>query len=303
MSDLESITLRSGDGRTEADFVPAANMLCSSLRHEGEELLDAGAGVAAYAEHGKTMGIPLLYPWANRLERFGYHAAGKEVTLPDGDPRIPVDPNGLPIHGVMPGLLRWQVDGSADDQVTARLTWNSDELLPLFPYRHQLGLEISVSDGALTIGTTVRASGEDALPVSFGYHPYLKVPGAPRQSWEIELDAFRKLILDERMIPTPEREPLENRSFVLGDTSLDDGFDGLPIPAEFRARVGGHGVRAGFLAGYPYAQVYAPPGHDFVCFEPMTAPANALNSGDGLQVVDPGHEYRAAFTIGVISPA
>jgi len=59
----------------EATFVPAAGMLCSSLRHRGQELLAQNAGVSAYAERGKTMGIPLLYPWANRLADFGYEVA------------------------------------------------------------------------------------------------------------------------------------------------------------------------------------------------------------------------------------
>src|SRR5262249_45422199 len=104
---FESITLTSADGSTTAEFVPAANMLCCSFAVDGDELLDRRRGVRAYAEQGKTMGVPLLYPWANRLEGFGYRAAGKEVALSDEDARIPRDDNGLPIHGVLPGLLRW----------------------------------------------------------------------------------------------------------------------------------------------------------------------------------------------------
>ena len=62
-------------------------MVCCSLKHEGIELLKLRNGVEAYAEAGKTMGIPLLYPWANRLDRFGYAAAGKTVSLSEEDPR------------------------------------------------------------------------------------------------------------------------------------------------------------------------------------------------------------------------
>ena len=50
-----------------ATFVPGAGMVCSSLCHDGAELLAQCNGVRAYAERGSTMGIPLLYPWANRL--------------------------------------------------------------------------------------------------------------------------------------------------------------------------------------------------------------------------------------------
>jgi aldose 1-epimerase len=91
---FESITLRSLDGTTDAEFVPAANMLCCSLKHLGVEILDRGRGVGAYAERGATMGIPLLHPWANRLAGFEYEAAGKRVSLRPGDGLIPTDDAG-----------------------------------------------------------------------------------------------------------------------------------------------------------------------------------------------------------------
>ena len=113
------------------------------------------------------------------------------------------------------------------------------------------------------------------------------------------LGAFRHLIVDERMIPTGEREPIERRSLCLGEQSFDDGFDGLAVPAEFEVAAGDYALTVEFLEGFAYAQVYAPTGHDFVCFEPMTAPTNALNSGNGLALVAPGAEYRAAFSVAI----
>jgi aldose 1-epimerase len=52
-------------------------------------------------------------------------------------------------------------------------------------------------------------------------------------------------------------------------------------------------------AGYPYAQVFAPAGEDFICFEPLTAPVNALNSGDGLRLAPPGASFTAEWSIEV----
>jgi aldose 1-epimerase len=156
---FESITLRSPDGSTGADFVPATNMLCCSLRHRGTEILDRGSGVGAYAERGATMGIPLLHPWANRLAGFDYEAAGKRVSLRPGDGLIPTDGAGLPIHGVLPGLLCWDVKDRQPDALAAVLRWKSPRLLELFPFEHQLRIEIGVGSAELRIATTLYARG------------------------------------------------------------------------------------------------------------------------------------------------
>jgi galactose mutarotase-like enzyme len=297
---FETLTITSPGGRTQARFAPAANMVCFSLVHDGIELLAQRQGLAMYAEAGKTMGIPLLYPWANRLARFGYEAAGKEVTLSESDTRIPRDSQGLPIHGVVPSLLSWDVAGGADgDAIDARLAWTSAELLELFPYPHEARVQAGVVDGSLTIASTVRASQGEPVPVSFGYHPYLQIEGVPREGWEVELGASRRLALDERSIPTGEREPVTEPRVTLGQSSWDTPFDGLPHPARFSVKGGGSMVTVTFRDGYEFAQVFAPAGEEFICFEPMTAPANALISGDGLPIVPPGGEHRAEFTVSV----
>jgi aldose 1-epimerase len=293
----ETVTLTSPDGGTEADFVPEANMVCCSLRHRGAEWLEQRLGLDAYVEQGKTMGIPLLHPWANRLERPGYAVAGKEVSLPQGDARIRLD-GDRPIHGVMPAFLHWELVGAPErSRVRAKLSWTSPELLEVFPFTHELELEAAVGDGLLTMDTTLYATGSDPVPVAFGYHPYLRIPGTSRTTWRIQLGAFRRLVLDERMIPTGERQAVDQRSVDLGDSSWDDAFDGLTTHARFDAATGDSSVEVEFLRGYAFAQVFAPPGTDYICFEPMTAPANALNSGDGLHVIAPGEDYRTGFRV------
>ena len=51
--------------------------------------------------------------------------------------------------------------------------------------------------------------------------------------------------------------------------------------------------------GYPAAQVFAPVADNVICFEPMTVPTNALNSGDRLSLVAPGERYIATFSFTV----
>jgi aldose 1-epimerase len=295
---FETLTITSAGGRTEAQFVPAANMVCCSLVHDGVERLEMRRGLVTYAEAGKTMGIPLLYPWANRLSRFGYRAAGQRVALDESDERIGRDSQGLPIHGVVPGFLGWEVtDAGKPATVEAHLAWTSAELLELFPFRHEAHVTIALADGELTIATTVRVTGDDPVPVSFGYHPYLRNPSAPRENWQVELAASRRLLLDEHGIPTGERQPVAQTRVTLDDTSWDTPFDHLAHPARWRASGGDATMTVTFESGYDFAQVFAPAGQQFICFEPMTATTDALNSGDGLRIVPPGGEHRAEFTV------
>jgi aldose 1-epimerase len=291
-----TVTIAAGD--TVAEFVPAANMVCASLRVGDAELLVSPYGLEAYAQAGKTMGIPLLYPWANRLDHHGYEAAGKQVTLPDPEGRYSLYSDGLPIHGALPGSLVWKVEEPPGcDRVHARLDWDGPALLELFPFKHDVEFEAVVSDGALSIATTVVASGPEPVPVSFGFHPYLSLPAGDRETWRVELGAAQRLTLDDRSIPTGQRTPLEQRNFVLAASSWDDGLAALDDPPVFAVAADDRRLSVTFDEGFDWAQVYAPPGKEFICFEPMTAAADALNSGEGLRVLEPGQRHRARFTV------
>ena len=288
----------------EATFVPAAGMLCASLRHHGEELLAQNAGVAAYAERGKTMGIPLLYPWANRLADFGYEAAGRSVAVPRDPGRIALDDNGLPIHGVIAGRMAWVLTdtASADARsLAAKLSWRESdaELFEVFPFRHELCYEARLSGGRLEIALTVHANDADTVPVAFGFHPYLSLPGVARDRWLIELPPMRPLTLDAHQIPVGHGQAQAAEAFELSEREFDDGFDSVADPAHFSVAVAGRRIELDFLEGYPYAQVYAPKGGQFICFEPMTAPANALRSGTGLRLLGAGESYSAGFSVNV----
>ena len=291
----ETVTIAAGS--TTAEFVPAANMVCVSLRVGDDELLHPTHGLDAYAERGKTMGIPLLHPWANRLHKPGYEIAGKAVNLPPAEGRYPLDPNGLPIHGALPGALVWEASRPGPDRVGARLRWDAQPLLELFPFEHELELEALICDGSLSIATTIVATGTDPVPVSFGFHPYLTLPAGHRGEWRLRLGATQRLVVDERMIPTGERRPLEHREQTLGDSSWDDGLAELDEPPVFSVSARGRRLTVTFDEGFDWAQVYAPAGEDFICFEPMTAPTDALNSGDGLIELAPGERHRTRFTI------
>jgi aldose 1-epimerase len=301
---LQQVELRDDERQLEATFLPSAGMLCCSLRHRGEELLAQNAGLAAYVERGKTMGIPLLYPWANRLAGFDYTVAGRTVVVPHDATRVSLDGNGLPIHGLIGGRLAWELDGTssaAAQSLSAQLRFEDarPDLFEVFPFRHDLRYRARLGGGLLEIEVMVHACGQDPVPIAFGFHPYLSLPTVSREAWRIELPAMRRLALEEHQIPTGPAEALPGQKFALGERVFDDGFDCVSDPARFAVAAGGRQITLELAEGYPCAQVYAPQGRSFICFEPMTAPANALRSGTGLRLLAPGERYCARFSVGV----
>src|SRR5947209_1913408 len=158
------------------------------------------------------MGIPLLHPWANRLSERRFHAAGREIDLDLAVDRLRLDPNGLPIHGLLAGHPGWVLNrehaGSDSASLSSQFDFRADpELIAAFPFAHELELKVSLSGPTLEIRTILRASGETPVPVSFGYHPYMTLPGVPREQWRVELPVSQHLVVDDRRIPTGEREP------------------------------------------------------------------------------------------------
>ena len=67
MADLTPVTLRDPSSPLSAVYVPGAGMIATSLSDGGHELRGQRRGLDAYVSARKTIGIPLLYPWANRL--------------------------------------------------------------------------------------------------------------------------------------------------------------------------------------------------------------------------------------------
>ncbi len=289
-----------------ATYVPTAGMVCCSLTHRGEELLGQRQGLRHYAATGSTMGIPLLHPWANRLGRLGYEIEGKRLDFPPDAPLLHFDANGLPIHGMVGGCPDWQVMEQAADPDSARLTARLDlttrpEFLALFPFPHFLELKIVLQNTALAVTTTILPTTDAAVPIAFGYHPYFTLPHVPRQAWEVDLPARRRLILDEKALPTGETEPCPPFSGTLGSRIYDDLFTEMAPHPIFRLKGGGRTVTVSFGEGYRFAQVFAPAEDEVICFEPMTAPINPFASGD-LAWARPGSPFSASFEISVEAP-
>lgn len=286
-------------GQLQAVFLPRAGMLCASLRHRGVELLRRVEDLDGAAEEGRTAGIPLLHPWANRLSGLRYRAGGHDVTLDPKSRLVHVDGRGLPMHGVPWSHLTWEVRDAAPDRVAARLDWIGGDLLAVFPYPHRVDLSATLQSDGLTLVTTLVAGREGPVPVSFGFHPYFGLPGQARADWRLTLPAMRRLSLDPRGIPTGRDDPFAGLDAPLNARAFDDAFAVLDGRTSMSIRGADRRISVVFLDGYSHAQVFAPREKDFIALEPMTAPTDALTSGRGLRLVPPGGTFTAAFHIHV----
>src|SRR5271156_6227688 len=126
---MHIVTLHDPSSPVVAQFVPAAGMIGTSLTDAGVELLGQRRGLDAYVAAGKTMGIPILYPWANRLGANTYTAEGTTVTLTAGQHGVRTDPNGLPIHGVLAAYPHWRGTHESGHELTREVDFSDEDLL------------------------------------------------------------------------------------------------------------------------------------------------------------------------------
>ena len=298
-----ALTLVSEPNGLEASFVPSAGMVGCSLRHRGEEVLGQRGGLPTYIAERSTMGIPLLHPWANRLARGRFSVSGGEVDLDRA--AVTHDPNGLPMHGLLNASGGWQVDRHQESEgggvVAAHFDFaDHEELMVAFPFPHEVLFEATLRDRTLTIRTIVAATGDRRVPISFGYHPYLRLPDVDRSDWEVEIPVSERLELDERMLPTGRRSAVRVEAGPLGTRTFDDAFTAPDGDAPLVLAGEGRRIEVTFGEGYRFAQVYAPADDDVIAYEPMTAPTNALvDGGPDLPVLEPSERYEATFSITV----
>jgi aldose 1-epimerase len=296
--EFETVTLRDPSSSLSAVYVPGAGMIGTSL-NDGIELLGQRRGLDAYVGAGKTMGIPLLYPWANRLSARTYEVDGVSVTLAPDAYGVRVDNNGLPIHGLLAAYAGWQLREVSDQKLTAELDFGAhEELLQSFPFPHLVEMAVELSDRTLTVSTTVTATTDKAVPLVYGYHPYLQLADVPRAEWQVEMPAMRHLMLDDTGIPNGATVESPAVAEPLGDKLFDDGFDQVAEGAVFAVSGGGRRLEVRFEQGYPAAQVFAPASETVICFEPMTASTDALRRG-GYRSARPGEPDTTVFSIRV----
>jgi aldose 1-epimerase len=311
---VEIVRLADAASRTEVSIAPSVGNMAYEMSVAGKNALwFPYSGPAAFRENPSMCGVPFLAPWANRMDGDAYWANGKRYLL---NPELGLhrDAHGKPIHGLLRFSPAWTLEAAGSDAhcayVASRLDfWKHPEMMAQFPFAHSIAMTHRLASGALEVETTLENLSNDPMPVAIGYHPYFQLHDAPRGQWKAHLAARSRAVLDDLLIPTGELEPaLFGDPHPLAAGQLDDVFTDLVRGPDGQAVFWVEGERqrieVAYGPKYPVAVVYAPDGHDFICFEPMAALTNAFNLAHAglyreLQSIPPGGRWQESFRISV----
>ena len=214
------------------------------IQVKGKDLVRASATLADFQARPGFNGMPLLAPFANRLDETAFYANGKKYNfdLELGNVRGPI-----PGTGFVNGSKAWQlVEFKADGKsawVTCRLDfYKNPQYMKQFPFAHTITMTYRVANGTLEVRTRLDNLSVEPMPVVIGYHPVYELPEGTRNDWTVSADAKTHWIEIPQRLPTGETQPIENffgsdrTAIQLGKYALvDDVFTDLVRDANGRA--------------------------------------------------------------------
>ncbi len=211
-------------------------------------------------------GSPVLFPSPGKLEGDHYEWQEKKGKLKQ--------------HG-FGRLLPWTVaeqSGGDDARVTLRLDAN-DETRKNWPWEFRADYTYILSTEKLRVELAITNTGTEAMPFGAGFHPYFHVKRAEKGKAKIETNATQAF--DNISKETGRLTPIE-----LGGDEVDLHL--IDHTGDCVLRVGDGGAIVRGSDDFKRFVIWTQPGKDFVCVEPWTSPGNALNTNEGLIVVEKG---------------
>ena len=188
-------------------------------------------------------GIPLLWPYANRLDEQGFYANGQKYTFDAGLGNT--GRGAIPIHGFMTGATMWKLVEAKADARSAWVTTKCDfyrnpRYMKQFPFAHTLTMTYRVQDGALEVHTRIDSMSDEPIPVTIGFHPYFQLTDSSREEWRLSVAAKTHWLLDSNTLPTGETQPItgilpDPKNVAVKDGTLDDIFTDLERDERGRA--------------------------------------------------------------------
>lgn len=271
----------------EADGVRAQiSQVGASLRHL---VVDGTTVVPPYPDDHPAPSCSgvVLVPWPNRI-RDGIWADGDETrALAITEPKL---------NNAIHGLLRYTAYEIAE-RTDATVLLRADVVPQIgYPYLLETSVRYTLGTDGITALHTIVNRSEDPAPVAVGTHPFLTISGADPTQLLLRVPAETFFETDERLLPIGESPVFGGTDLRtprrLGDLQLDTGFATLRREEDGRVHStltapDGRVVTLWQGEGLDYLQAYTSTGYPgqelVVALEPMSAPAEAFNSGRGLR--------------------
>ena len=215
------------------------------IRVKGIDLVRTSPTLEAFKAQPGLNGMPILAPFANRLDQTAFYANGKKYNfdVEIGNVRGPIPSTGF-LNRALPDwqLIEFKSDANGA-WVTCKLDfYKNPTYMKQWPFAHTITLTYRVSEGALEVKTRLDNLSNEPMPVVIGFHPIYELPDGNRNDWTVSLDAKTHWIEIPERLPTGETQPIEN--FFGGDRTkielkkyglVDDVFTDLVRDGNGRA--------------------------------------------------------------------
>jgi aldose 1-epimerase len=182
------------------------------IQVNGQNLVRTSPSLESFLANSGLNGMPLLAPFANRLDETAFYANGKKYNfdLELGNVRGPI-----PATGFVNGSKEWRLIEFKADGKSAWVTCKLDfyripQYMKQFPFAHTITLTYRVSEGTLEVHTRLDNLSVEPMPAVIGFHPIYELPDGNRDDWTVSVDAKTHWIEIPERLPTGETQPIEN---------------------------------------------------------------------------------------------
>jgi aldose 1-epimerase len=310
---MHTVSLQDSRTGSFAVVVPQHGFNCvqfvADVNGHRMDIIDTQPDFIATGNKPSWSGIPILFPFPNRIRGGRFRWAGRDFQLP----LTPGHPHSL--HGFCLDRA-WRVIDQQSDAVTGQfhLSVDAPDRRELWPADFVIEVCYRLSGPVLSMDVQISNPSDVVLPWGLGTHPYFKLPPGPSGDFAaclVQVPARAAWTLVE-CLPTGERRPVDQRTNLQAPTSiagrkLDDVLTGLTAPGgEITTRIidpqAGLQVVQLFPGAFRELVVFTPPWTHAVCLEPYTCVTDAVNLQSagidaGLRTLDPGESFRTAITI------
>ena len=242
---FEETTIQFGD--VAAKIAPARGAIITSLVIGGKEVLYLDRETFADPAKNIRGGIPVLFPFAGKLNGGIFQAAGTKMNQ----------------HGFGRNLP-WQIVEQRPELVRVALLAGK-ETLSQYPYKFVAEQSAMILPQGFQLELLVCNMDTKPLPISPGWHPYFSCPA------------------DQKEEITTRAPGLDIAQF----SSVKEFDFGITAPQNGRAEFGMPRLGRVALSFNPrmrHLQFWSQVGKDFVCLEPFTGPNNAINTDQRVDI-------------------